>query len=59
MFNLLSIMQFGILIDVLELLRHNVQPVPDIGRRYSHYCYLRRLEVYSTVIEDRPITVSI
>ena len=44
-FNILCILQMGILIDVMEMLMHKVQEIPNIGQQYSHYCYIRRLEV--------------
>ncbi|KAL5255647.1 hypothetical protein ACHWQZ_G011028 [Mnemiopsis leidyi] len=44
-FNILCLLQMGILIDVMEMLMHKVQEIPNIGQQYSHYCYIRRLEV--------------
>ena len=45
MFNILCLLQMGILIDVMEMLMHRNQKIPNIGQKYSHYCYVRRLEV--------------
>ena len=44
-FNILCLLQMGILIDVMEMLMHKNQEIPNIGQQYSHYCYIRRLEV--------------
>ena len=50
-FNILCLLQMGPIIDVIEMLRHRKQAMKAIAMNYSHFTYLRRLEV---MIENCP-----
>ena len=44
--NMLCFLQLGVLIDVMEMLTHQPQVLKVVAEQYSHYTYIRRVEVY-------------